>query len=385
MDWLDQRYLNDLVRRAQGGSSDAFAELYSAVSDRIFSYCCFMNPDEEASYALMEEVFGKIMREFFSLQAADQFLPWAMHLAYLSGKRTESDSTYFNLPITHSQIMLMVYVQGIAIRDVAMLLNMRPSLIRRCLKYVRNHMPTIQDSSNAAGRIVKSCQPDAYRSILVLEKVYSEAQKKPNAVPLEALSSYAVYRKERFSLQRGVLVAVLLLFALLPMLFVLPRYSIESEKAGKRGLPVYTISVDNLLPVNSVTAFMRSHPLPVYEKNAHVYRIEPVRNGELLVEVELFNRQTVKTLYIVDDVDRTAPRLLRSEVADHLVYLYVSDEEIGVDYREVYAVSASGNVIYPLSYDEEEGVIVFDYPSESTDVYIPDHIGNILHLSMSFR
>ena len=93
----------------------------------------------------------------------------------------------------------------------------------------------------------------------------------------------------------------------------------------------------------------------------------------------------VKTLYIVDDVDRTAPRLLRSEVADHLVYLYVSDEEIGVDYREVYAVSASGNVIYPLSYDEEEGVIVFDYPSESTDVYIPDHIGNILHLSMSFR
>jgi hypothetical protein len=55
-----------------------------------------------------------------------------------------------------------------------------------------------------------------------------------------------------------------------------------------------------------------------------------------------------------------------------------------VDYREIYAVSASGEVHYPVKASEEEGVL-FTYPDEAWDIYIPDHIGNTLHLSVKLH
>ena len=62
----------------------------------------------------------------------------------------------------------------------------------------------------------------------------------------------------------------------------------------------------------------------------------------------------------------------------------VEDAGIGVDYRAVYAVGASGEVYYPLSSGEETG-IVFEYPDEAWDIYIPDHIGNTLHLAIKLQ
>lgn len=393
MEWLDQNYLNDLVKRADS-DSNAFAELFSAVSSRLFSYCLLLKDTEEEAYVLLEEVFIKIRQELFSLQDHSLFLPWALRTAFLldHSERVwkEEDSAEqnacMNLPLTQSQIMLMRYCQGISLQQTAKLLNMRTSLIRRYQKNALSHLNSFgfllsgKDTSEVVEKEV-----DAYRAILILEKVYSSVSQKPNSIPLEALSSYTVYRRERFSLQRGVAAGILALFVLLPVLFVLPRYQILSEETGSRGLPVYTVKVDNLLPISSVVARMRTHTLPVYEKNSRNYQIEPIRNGELVISVELFNRQSVTAICVVDNVDSKSPELTGSEIRDHLVYLFVSDEGIGVDYRDVYAISYSNELVYPVSYDENEGVIVFDYPSEPLDVYIPDHIGNILHLSMSFK
>ncbi|MBQ9063091.1 MAG: hypothetical protein IJ121_09770, partial [Eubacterium sp.] len=201
--------------------------------------------------------------------------------------------------------------------------------------------------------------------------------------PIEALSSYAVYRKERLSLQRGVLIAAMVLFLLLPALFILPEYQVIYEQEGVRGLPVYRIDVHSLLPVGRVTAAMRQHQLPVYEAGSRSFTVEPIRNGELTIEVALVNRQTVQTAEQVTGVDAESPQLTGSEVGDDTFLMYVEDAGIGVNYSGIYAVGESGAVYKPVSASAEEGVL-FTYPDEAWDVYIPDHIGNILHLKVHF-
>jgi hypothetical protein len=83
-------------------------------------------------------------------------------------------------------------------------------------------------------------------------------------------------------------------------------------------------------------------------------------------------------------VDAEGPKLLGNNTMDDGFVLKVSDAGIGVDYREIYAVSASGKTHYPISASEEDGV-VFEYPTETWDIYIPDHIGNTLHLSVKLN
>ena len=176
----------------------------------------------------------------------------------------------------------------------------------------------------------------------------------------------------------------LIIFLLLPSLFVSPRYDVSVEEKGERGLPVYTIKVGSLLPVDRVTAVIRDHSLPVYEADARTYMVEPTRNGTLTIEVELKNRQYLQAEEDVTVVDANGPELIDSKVSEDSFCLLVADEGIGVDYRGVYAIGESGELYEPLSADEDGG-IVFAYPKEEWDVYIPDYIGNVLHLSIKLN
>jgi len=228
-------------------------------------------------------------------------------------------------------------------------------------------------------------QLDAWTAARILGEVFEACGREPNTIPVEALSAYAVYRKERFSLQRGVLAAALLLFVLLPVLFVLPAYTVSGPEEGERGLPVYTISVRSLLPVGSVTARLRSHALPVYEADSRLYTVEPTRNGTMEIRVELVNRQQKTERLEVAAVDAHGPVLTGSQVGEDTVTLQVLDEGIGVDYREIYTMTASGQSGQALSWDAETGSIVLAWPEEPVDVYIPDYIGNTLHISLTFQ
>ena len=112
--------------------------------------------------------------------------------------------------------------------------------------------------------------------------------------------------------------------------------------------------------------------------------MEPTRNGTLDISVELVNRQIVSGSHDVTAVDAESPVLVESEKLKDGFLLKVSDAGIGVDYREIYAVDASGDMHYPVSASEEEGVL-FEYPDKTWDIYIPDHIGNTLHLAVKLR
>lgn len=175
----------------------------------------------------------------------------------------------------------------------------------------------------------------------------------------------------------------LLVFMMLPLMFVLPGYTVKVDETGERGLPVYTVEVESLLPVGKVLATIKEHNLPVYEAGAKEFTVEPTRNGSLDICVELINHQRVSNSYDVTAVDSEGPQLLESKTLNDGFLLKVSDAGIGVDYRDIYAVSASGETYYPVSAGEDG--VLFEYPKESWDIYIPDHIGNTLHLAVKLN
>ena len=226
---------------------------------------------------------------------------------------------------------------------------------------------------------------DPQQAAAVLEQIFEQCGVEPNSIPMEALSAYTVYRSERFHLQKGILVAMLTLFFLLPFLFVRARFTVDMQEDGVRKLPVYTVHVENILPVHSVKARQKNRMLPVYEADAKTFTIEPTRNGTLQISVALFNRQETTTVLKVEGVDRKGPAFTGSDVIDGMVYLYVEDDGIGVDYDGVYAANAAGTRVLPTETDPDTGTIVFPYPDEGWDVYIPDHIGNTLHLALKFE
>lgn len=224
---------------------------------------------------------------------------------------------------------------------------------------------------------------DAATASQLLERVFAECGVEPNTVPMEALSSYTLYRRERFGLQRGVTMALMVLFFALPLLFVSPHPQVTALGEGERRLPVYQIEVPGVMPLGSVRAQLDTHTLPVYETGARSFTVEPTRNGELVVEVTLANLQRATTQMSVADVDAVAPELLGTRTDATSVYLEVADAGIGVNYQGAYGMTGDNQVVRPSRIDEATRTIVFDFPKEDLDVYVPDRIGNTVHLALT--
>ncbi len=214
----------------------------------------------------------------------------------------------------------------------------------------------------------------------ILRQVLTDCGQEPDTVPMEELSSYSLYREESFRLQRGVLTAALVLFLFLPAMFVQPAFRTSCTPKGERGLPVYRIRVDTLLPVKRVIAVLDGYRLPVYEVNGHEYTIEPTRNGSVNLTVELFNGQSVTEQMDVLYADVTAPRLISFNRSDGKCELCLADDGVGVDFEGIYADFGLGEVIYPESYDRQAGTVVFGEEAAGAMVCIPDHFGNVLKI-----
>ena len=421
---IEQSYLNNLVQKAQQGSSNAFAELTAAVYRRHYSYLLYMLGDDNKVINCLKNVYVQILYDLKSLGKPDLYMPWSARICY---RRCFGDDDHKNmnmkirtpagqislfllytLPLTESQIMIMRYKQKLSVKAIGNILNFDKYVVKRCIKAAVRHLKRIPgrntaeqsegtDSASGLGQETlfseirndvphdRRKRSDVLMIQEILDDVFQKCSKKPNNVPIEALMAYASYRKERFSLQRGILTVALILFLLLPILFIAPYFEVSAVPVGERGLPVVTVDVRPGLPVGKVLAYLNKHSLPVYEAGAFEYTMEPTRNGTMTIKVELINRQSLTKEFEMEYADSDGPELRNSSTDDKYVFLTVADEGIGIDYREIYAKDEEGNLHYPVSYDEETGEIVFEYPETQWDVYIPDHIGNRLHLSFVFE
>ena len=77
----------------------------------------------------------------------------------------------------------------------------------------------------------------------ILSGVFAACRREPNSVPLEALTAYSNYRKERYALQRTIVVLMLILFLLVPLLFMAARVQITLVNPDGMSNPVYAATV----------------------------------------------------------------------------------------------------------------------------------------------
>ena len=225
--------------------------------------------------------------------------------------------------------------------------------------------------------------PDAASQML--SNVFEACDYEANRVPLEVLQSYSNYRRERHLLQKGIIVVVALLFAMLPLLFVTPKVSANWVEGSQPGSPIYEVVADSFLPVESVRARMGTQEMDVYQVSENTYRVRPIQNGTLVITVTLTNKQSTETRVEVDGVDVTPPQLLGSSLVGDELEIFLSDDSGELDFASIYAVDADGNTVYPLRYDEERMSVTFAYPDAYLNMFISDKCKNTLQLVLTIQ
>lgn len=214
----------------------------------------------------------------------------------------------------------------------------------------------------------------------LLANVFDACGQEQNTIPLETLSSYSEYRRERFSLQKLLLIITLLVFGALPLCFIAPDFTVSRVSADAARLPIYEVHVAGKLPINLVSASVENHGVTVYETGNRVFSIEPEYNGTLKIKVTLFNRQYIVKEVNIEGIDNEAPVLLKNEKDGACIRFYVQDSGLGIDYPAVHGETLSGTTVLPDATDEAAGCISFMFPSESLNIFIPDKKGNTLQL-----
>lgn len=219
----------------------------------------------------------------------------------------------------------------------------------------------------------------------MLENIFDACEVEPNSVPLSVLTSYSNYRRERFLLQRALLVIIMLFFCLVPLLFITPDIQLSLKEESTNHKPAYELVVDTFIPVSRITATINGSNVPVYEVADKTYSIEPTLNGTMTVTVTLKNRQFSSVTSEVTGVDMDSPVVVSDQMKGDQIYLYLSDTASGIDYDNISAIDIEGKEVEIVSYDEENNYVVFDYPEKSLNIYIPDKAGNTLHLILTVK
>lgn len=176
METLDVSYLNDLVIKAQQGSSNAFAELYAATYQKQYAYSCRYLRDEHLAQDALQESFIRVLKNIHKLQNPELFIAWLnqinFHVCYDMQKERmkfgagtdpeqlelipaekgtpdefiEIDMRRYimqqieNLPVTESQVIIMKYYQDMSLDEIGNMLNISRSTVKRYLKAAKKHL-----------------------------------------------------------------------------------------------------------------------------------------------------------------------------------------------------------------------------------------------------
>ena len=211
--------------------------------------------------------------------------------------------------------------------------------------------------------------------------MFDACQQEPNSIPLAKLASYSEYRRERYGLQKWLLVIILLVFLALPFCFIAPEFTLTKQNSNALAYVQYEVAVDSRLPVSYVAASVDGESVYVSEIADKVYVLKPTRNGTMKIKVSLLNKQfTVKEVEVTD-IDTEAPVLLDYEIRNGRLTLFLDDNNAGIDYDKITAVSGNGNDV-PAE-QVGEGFVTFRTPQSGLDIRVPDKKGNTLQLVIS--
>lgn len=175
MEILDSTYLNDLVTRAQGGSSNAFAELYAATFRTQYARACEDLGDPDQAKEALKEAYTRALKGIGRLQSPDLFIAWLNQimfrvcfeiahrqsgedagdgqsprpggiLEYSGVEEIEVDRKKYtvrqvlDLPLIESQVILMKYLRRMGTDEIANLMNLNGREVRHFLRFGKRHL-----------------------------------------------------------------------------------------------------------------------------------------------------------------------------------------------------------------------------------------------------
>ena len=173
METLDYKYIAKLVSRAQIGDSDAFAELYAATYKRQYLYAYRYLKDEYLAQDALQETYILVLKNIHSLKNPELFISWLNQICFricfnmqkkntkhktelsdyeASAASQEADPynnpenqairidekeylmrQVLNLPFTESQVIFLKYYQNMKLEDIAKMLDISRSSVKRYL------------------------------------------------------------------------------------------------------------------------------------------------------------------------------------------------------------------------------------------------------------
>lgn len=218
----------------------------------------------------------------------------------------------------------------------------------------------------------------------MLENIFRTCKKTPNTVPLSTLRQYSNYRKERFALQRTVIIVILTLFALLPLLFIAGDFTVTTEYSQGNLNPRYHVQPASILPVRHVSVKIDGVSQPIYEGENGTYDIQPTQNGQMEVSLTLINQQTTTKVLPVSGVDYAKPKLLEHRTAGDYVILYFTEEGSGINGAGISVTDTAGHSILP-HFDTDNNRLIIPNTKEPLYIVVPDNCGNVLEFPLVIK
>lgn len=187
MEALDYKYIAKLTIRAQTGDSDAFAELYAATYQREYLFSYRYLKDEYLAQDALQETYTLALKNLTKLKDPKLVISWLNQINFRVCYKLHQKQQRYNqemkaaeeilendlensgegdignaedsivkidmqeyvinqvlkLPFTESQVILLKYYKDMKIDEIAMLMDMSRSSVKRYLKSGRERLAKV--------------------------------------------------------------------------------------------------------------------------------------------------------------------------------------------------------------------------------------------------
>lgn len=187
MEALDYKYIAKLAIRAQTGDSDAFAELYAATYQREYLFSYRYLKDEYLAQDALQETYTLALKNLTKLKDPKLVISWLNQINFRVCYKLHQKQQRYNqemkaaeeilendlensgegdignaedsivkidmqeyvinqvlkLPFTESQVILLKYYKDMKIDEIAMLMDMSRSSVKRYLKSGRERLAKV--------------------------------------------------------------------------------------------------------------------------------------------------------------------------------------------------------------------------------------------------
>jgi len=145
---LDLGYIADVVRRAQEGDSNAFAELYAATCQKQYAFAAALLGNELTAQEALQQTYIRALKDITKLREPSMAVAWLNQLNLRECLRMRGDGEggtvrisgadfgirqIMGLPLSEAQAILLRYLCRMRGRRIASFLEMRPVEAKRCV------------------------------------------------------------------------------------------------------------------------------------------------------------------------------------------------------------------------------------------------------------